>query len=148
MRLFDFLYKWVTGSKAGFLGQYGDNQELIDQASVFWNNMEGLVGWWVLIFVILGVFMAVWYYKPFNEKPGRHYRPRYWFIFLISTCVLTIGITLGLEYIAVRPSIRFATGLEVKIALVNGLYGVMTFIVVSIIWCNFLPTNAYKLLKF
>lgn len=147
MRLFN-LYRWITGTQASFLKQFGDNQNLIDKASFFWKNLEGLAGICLLIFIVLGVFMAFWYYKPFNEAPGRHYRPKYWFIFLMSTFILTAGITLGVEYIAVKPSVPGAVELEIMVAIANGLYGVLVYSAVSVIWCNCLPTNAYKLLKF
>ena len=57
-------------------------------------------------------------------------------------------LTLGFEYIAVAPYLKGALLLETKIALGNGIYASALYLIVSVLWCNALQTNAYRLFKF
>ena len=93
--------------------------------------------------------MASIYYKPFNDKPGRHYKPKYWIYFLLTTFVLTLLVTLGCECAIAQPKLDGSFVLELKIAVANAIYSSFIYIFVSWIWCQFnLPTNAYRLIKF
>lgn len=142
------LYQWIAGSLTDFLSQFQNNESLYQQARAFWNKLEGISSLLLITFVILGIVFAFLYYKPFNNKPGRHYIPKHWIIFLVLTFVVSFLITLGLEYITVAPKLNGALLLEIKIALGNGIYASLLYFLISILWCNALPTNAYRLFKF
>lgn len=146
------LYKWIAGTKSDFIRPFQredlEENPLLDQAKSFWDNLEntGLVI--IAIFVVLGILSAVIYYGPYNNKPGRHYRPTHWLVFLFLTFVITFGFTWGMEAIMVNPKLDGASMLEMKIALGNAIYASGLFFLTSVVWCMALPTNAYRLFKF
>ena len=144
------LYEWIIGTMSDFARQFQDNETLYNQARKFWSNLEASSIIIVGIFIVLGILMAYTYYKPFNDKPGRHYKPKYWWIFLGITFILSFLVTLGAAYFMVPPKIEGAFILELKLALANAIYSsIIVYILVSWIWCQFnLPTNAYRYLKF
>ncbi len=142
-----YLYKWIAGSMTDFTNQFKDNETLYQQAMAWWGHLESISIFIVLISV-LGILFAYFYYGPFNEMPKRHYKPRYWFIFMAITLILTGLITFLFEYIAIEPQLQGSLGIEIKIAIGNAMYATLLYFVTSVIWCNWLPTNAYRLLKF
>lgn len=147
MKLLD-LYKWIAGSMSSFTKPFQENEALFNQAKAFWRHLDGSMMVVIAIFIVLGIALAITYYKPYNDKPGRHYRPTHWLIFLAITFVLTFAVTWGFEYIAVKPVLKGAAMLEMKIAMGNAIYASVLYFVTSVVWCNALPTNAYRLFKF
>ena len=141
------LYDWIAGSMTDFTSHFKNNEALYNQARAFWNKLEGSSSIIVLIFVVLGIALAAFYYKPYNNLPGRHYTPKHWFIFLAITFVITFLLTFGFEYIAVEPRLNGAMLLEIKVALGNAIYASILYFVVSVVWCNAFPTNAYRWFK-
>ena len=146
MKILSF-YKWIAGSMTDFINQFRNNEALYNQARAFWNKMESSAPIILIIFLVLGISLAVFYYQPYHNRPGRHYTPKHWLIFLAVTFVLTFFVTWGFEYIAVKPVLDTTTMLQVKIALGNAIYASLLYLVVSFVWCQILPTNAYRLLK-
>lgn len=142
------LYSWITGTMADFAKPFSGNKALYNQAKGFWNKLENSSLVIVLIFLILGIAWAAYYYTSYNNSPGRHYTPKHWILLLLATVVVTFLVTLGFEYLAVEPKINGAFLLEVKIAIANALYAALVYLLTSIVWCNTLPTNAYKMFKF
>lgn len=142
------LYSWITGTMADFAKPFSENKALYNQAKGFWNKLENFSLIIVLIFLILGIAWAAYYYTSYNNSPGRHYTPKHWILLLLATVVVTFFVTLGFEYLAVEPKINGAFLLEVKIAIANALYAALAYLITSIIWCNTLPTNAYRMFKF
>ena len=143
------LYQWITGTMADFTKPFQDNDALYKQAQAFWKQLDVSSIIFVSIFLLLGIVMASIYYKPFNDKPGRHYKPKYWIYFLLTTFVLTLLVTLGCECAIAQPKLDGSFVLELKIAVANAIYSSFIYIFVSWIWCQFnLPTNAYRLIKF
>ena len=142
------LYKWIAGGMTDFTKSFQENEQLYKQAQTFWSKLENTSMLIVLIFLVLGIFLAAWYYQPYNNKPGRHYSPKYWALFLIVTFVVTFLVTLGFEYFAVSPKLQGALLLESKIALGNAIYASVLYLITSIVWCNWFPTNAYRIFKF
>lgn len=142
------LYKWIAGSMTDFVNQFKNNEALYNQARAYWNKLESSSSIILIIFLVLGVSMAVCYYQPYNNCPGRHYTPKHWLIFLAITFVLTFFVTWGFEYFAVPPKLDGSTMLQLKIALGNAIYASILYFIVSVVWCMALPTNAYRLFKF
>lgn len=143
------LYSWIAGNMADFTKPYTENKALYSQARAFWNKLENSSMLIVLIFLVLGIAMAAYYYTSYNNRPGRHYTPKYWLIMLVVTFVLTFIVTFGFEYLTLKTTINGATMLEVKIAIGNAIYAAGIYVLTSIVWCNLpLTTNAYKLFKF
>lgn len=141
------LYSLFAGSMKDFAKPFKENETLYNQAMAFWGKLENFSIIIVVIFIVLGLSMAIWYYKPFNNSPGRHYTLKYWLLFLIATFIITFIVTLGFEYFAVSPKLDGALLLEAKIALGNACYATLLYFLTSFVWCNWLPTNAYRLFK-
>lgn len=142
------IYKLFAGSQTEFTKPFRENEALFKKAQTFWNNLENSSLVILLIFIVLGIALAAYYYQPYNNMPGRHYTPKHWLIFLIGTFILVLAVTLGFEYIAVPPKLDGAFILELRIALGNAIYATVLFLFISWVWCQFkLPTNAYRLIK-
>ena len=133
---------------ADFVKPFSENKALYNQAKGFWNKLENSSLVIFLIFLVLGIAWAAYYYTSYNNNPGRHYTPKHWILMLLVTVVVTFLVTLSFEYFAVEPKINGAFLLEVKIAIANAFYAALAFLFTSIIWCNTLPTNAYRMFKF
>ena len=143
------LYEWIIGTMSDFAKQFQDNETLYKQAKVFWGDLETWSLFFVLLFIIGGIGISLFYYIPFNNQTGRHYKPKYWWIWGAITFVLTFLVTLGVEYLVVPPKLDGSFVLELKIALANAIYSSIVYVLISWIWCQFnLPTNAYRYLKF
>lgn len=142
------LYSWIAGSTTDFTRPFKENEALYNQARAFWGKLENLSIVIVLIFVVLGIAMASYYYKSYNDSPGRHYTLKHWIIFFFVTFIVTFILTLGFEYFALPPKIDGALLLEIRIALGNAIYSSILYFITSVVWCNSLPTNAYRLFKF
>lgn len=142
-----YLYKWIAGSMTDFTNQFKDNETLYQQARTWWGHLES-ISIFILLMSVLGICFACFYYRPYNEMPKRHYKPKYWLIFMAITLFFTGLITFLFEYIAVEPRLQGSLGVELKIAIGNAMYATLLYFVTSVIWCNWLPTNAYRLLKF
>lgn len=142
-----YLYKWIAGSMTDFTNQFKHNETLYQQARAWWGKLESF-SFFILLISVLGILFACYYYMPYNERPNRHYKPKHWFIFMFITLIFTGLITFLFEYIAVEPQLQGSLGVEIKIAIGNAMYATLLYFITSVIWCNWLPTNAYRLLKF
>ena len=148
MKMLSF-YKWIAGSMTDFTSQFKNNEALYNQARAYWSKLESSSAIILLIFIVLGIAMAICYYQPYNNRPGRHYKPTHWLYFLLGTFVLSFLVTWGFEYFAVPPKLNGTTILQIKIAMGNAIYASLLYTFCSWVWCQFnLPTNACRFLKF
>ena len=136
------------GSMNDFTRQFQNNEVLYNQARAYWNKLDDLTIVFIPILLVAGIGMAYWYYKPFNNKPGRHYRPKYWWYFGGGAALLSVVLTSMFGYALAYPKLNGASGLLVQIVCINALYAAFVYIVISLIWCNYMPTNAYRYLCF
>ncbi len=142
------IYGWIAGSMSDFTKPFQENEALFNQAKAFWRHLDSTMIIVFGIFVGLGIGLAIYYYTKYNNVPGRHYKPKHWFIFLVITIIATFALTWAFEYIAVKPVLNGAAILEMKIALGNAIYATVVYFITSVVWCNALPTNAYRIFKF
>lgn len=142
------IYSWISGSMTDFTKPFKENEALYKQARAFWGQLENNSIVIFFICIVLGIALAIYYYKPYNDSPGRHYTLKHWLIFLFITFVLTFVVTFGFEYLAVTPKLSGAMGLEAKIALGNAIYASFLYFITSVVWCNVGSTNACRIFKF
>ena len=143
------LYKWAVGSMADFTSQFQDNEVLFNQARAYWNKLEASSIIVLIIFLVLGISMSISYYLPYNNHPGRHYKPIYWLYFWGGTFVLAFLLTWCYVHYAVSSNLSGVPMLQLKLALGNALYASGLDFLCSWIWCQFnLPTNACRIFKF
>lgn len=141
-------YKWIAGSMSEFTKPFKDNEPMYKQAKIFWKHLDNSMFIPVIMFILLGIGFAYYYYKPFNNMPGRHYTPKYWGLFAIVTFFVVGLLTFLFEYFVVGHNIQGSVVLEFKVALGNSLYGALVYLLTSVLWCNVLSTNAYRFFKF
>lgn len=141
------LYKWIAGSQNDFTRQFQDNEHLFNQARSFWNNLDGSLWVVVIAILVLGIGVAAYYYTTYNNSPGRHYKPLKWFYFLIATFVITLIVSYGIQHFICEPKLNGASTLEFMVAVGSSLYACIVYFITSVIWCNMLPTNAYRIFK-
>ena len=142
------LYSWIAGTLSDFTKPFQENEALYKQARAFWGKLENNSMLIFLICIVLGISIAAYYYRPYNNKPGRHYTLGHWAVFLFVTFLFTFLVTLGAEYLMVEPKIQGALTLEAKIALGNAIYASFLYFITSVVWCNAFPTNASRIFKF
>lgn len=141
------LYEPFAGTMSDFTKNFENNDALFNQAKAFWRQLDDVALLIILVLLICGIVGAAYYYYTYNNRPGRHYKPKYWGLFLLGTFVVTFALTLLLEYVMVHPSLSGAFWLELRIAFGNAIYALLLYIIVSILWCNFFPTNACRIFK-
>lgn len=150
MALLD-LYDWAIPSKSEFLSRFSHNEGQYNQALRFWDGLEDVGLVLVIVCLFCSIFPAVFYYTGFNNMSGRHYKPKYWWIFFGIVFLFVLVFSFGGEYFLIGSNLSKmdgATSMLIKLASVNALYAAMVYLIISFVWCNFLSTNAYRYLKF
>ena len=140
------LYRPFAGSKTDFIKAFRDNDSLYEQAIKFWDGLESLSVYILMICVVLGIGLAIYYYTIYNNHPHRHYTPQKWFLWMGITLLSVFILTLSFELLAMKPKLDGAFMLETKIALGNAVYAILIYLMISFVWCMSLPTNAYRFL--
>lgn len=142
------IYKIFIGGKPSFLRPFeGEGQEaLYQQATIFWNQLDSIAFWLPFVVAIVGGGLAYYYYGPFNNKPGRHYLPKYWWGTMVVCAVVSFLLSLLIPMGLVGTSFKGSLGLECKLAFGNMIYSILFYLIISFIWCRWGKTNAYRYL--
>lgn len=138
---------FLLPKKGKFLNSF--SEQLRPQADAVWRSLDGWTLWLLIIMAVLGIGLAAYYYKPYNDMPGRHYKVSHWAIWGIISVALTFIATLCFEYFGIKTHLP-KTGLNnlyILTALNNAIYCAILYFVTSVVWCNIAPTNAYRLFK-
>lgn len=139
---------FLLPSKGKFLQNFAHNEQLKAQADLVWRQLDGHSLILLVLTTCLGIGLAIYYYTGYNDKPGRHYKIKHWAIWGGISFVLSFIGTLAIEYFCIKTNIRTGlTGLYLSCALHNAIYCVGLYVMTSFVWCNCLPTNAYRFLK-
>ncbi len=144
------IYAWFLQSKNDFIGRFCENETLYNKALRFWNAMEGTAVILLVACVVIGILVAAYYYTRFNNQPGRHYKFKYWVEYLFCSAGCVFWATLILEYVLIDSSllsIDSAKSEILKLSVLNACYAFVVYFITSVVWCNFLPTNACRFLK-
>lgn len=136
----------ILESKGEFLKRFSEN--LRNQAEALWRDFSGLELLFVAVAVLLGIILAWFYYKPFNEQPGRHYKRKYWAMFLLISFVACFAITLLMECTLIKTHLRSGYwSMYMLSSLNNAVYCALIFFIASCFFCNVGKTNAYPMFK-
>lgn len=144
------LYQPLIGNKASFLQPYsGEGQDaLYNQASMFWDKLDAASVFFVLIFLVVGIGMAAYYYVPFNNQPNRHYLPKYWWMFFVASAVVSLVLTSLVATLAASSSLSGTWTIFLRIALANALLAIFVYWLISVFWVKWGKTNAYRMRLF
>lgn len=138
-----YLYGWFVGKKSAFVNSFGDNEQLRAQAQAFWKHLEAGTWFYIIAFIVIAAFFAYWYYRPYNNRPGRHFRPSHWAKFGVITIVVTFLVTLLITVLMAYPKLDGSFVIEFKIALANILYAAGIYLLCSLGFCLSGKTNAF-----
>lgn len=135
----------MAGSKNDFLKPFQDDEQLLSQAKSFYNHLDKVSIMLIIALAVISLLVTIYYYGPYNNKPGRHYKPTHWVMFLGVAFGLTFIATFGIEYFAAAPNLKGAMSFELMVALCNAIYALLGYFIFSILWlaCK-IPTNAYR----
>lgn len=139
---------FLLPSKGQFLQNFAHNEQLKAQAELVWRQLDGLLPVLFIITLVSGIGFASYYYTGFNERPGRHYKIKFWAMWAAIAFCFSLLATIPIEYIGIKTNVR--TGLASLYwlcAINNALYCLIIYILTSWAWCQFGSTNAYKFLK-
>lgn len=142
LRLLNIL-TWYTTKKA-YLTPYTEDEAAKKAATKLWNAIDHnnfiLVGSMILLTIFIG-----WvYFYPFNQRPGRHYHPKYWGIWGGIAIVLTFILTFVFCYFTAKnPSFDYA--LLLKVSALNALYSIIVYAVITFFINRYGNSNAYPI---
>lgn len=138
------LLKPITSfiDKKDYLAPYVEDESAKKAATKLWSTIvSGDLVLWGLMFLIT-VSVCYYYFFPFNEKPGRHYHPKWWGLFYIVVLLLVFLSTfIGCWCIAKNPG--FDIGLLLKVSAINMFYAAILYFVISIGFIKTGKSNAY-----
>lgn len=140
------LYQPLIGTKASFLQSF-QGDAMRNNASSFWGNLDDVSIVFFILTIVAAIGVVVYYYIPFNNQPGRHYLPKYWWRFLAVSAILGFVITIGIAMGFATPKLNGTLMIELKVALANAVLAVVAYCFFSWGWCKWGKTNAYRYLK-
>lgn len=143
MKLID-LYKPFVGTESKFLDSVPQGSQ--DIAESYWDSLNSACLFIVIFLLLASIGSCVSYFTWYNDIPGRHYKRTHWWGFFIFNAVFSVLGTAALGYILTSPTVKGSSWLIWDIALGNCIYAVAIFVILSVIWWLFLPTNAYRLI--
>ena len=76
-------------SKRAYLAPYADDESAKKAATKLWNAIDGSEIMLFILMVVLTSIICWYYFFPFNKKPGRHYHPKWWWLFGVISLVAT-----------------------------------------------------------
>lgn len=142
--MFD-IHTWAAGTLSDFARPFKENEVLYNQARAFWHTLEGCSLGLTIVSVLIAFGLAWLYYIPFNNQPGRHYKPSYWGRFFVATFLVTFVFSIFLEIIMAGHRLDGAIRAELMIAGINSLYALLFYLLASFLFCKCSKTNAYPI---
>lgn len=134
---------WYTSKKA-YLAPYTEDEAAKKAATKLWNAIDNSNLILVIGMILLTIFIGWGYFYPFNQRPGRHYHPKYWGIWGGIATVLTFFSTFIVCYFnAKNPSFDYA--LLAKVSAINALYSIPVYLIITLTINKLGNSNAYPI---
>lgn len=138
------IYQPAIQNERAFVNSFNDN--LQDIARHFWRDMNGVAPFFIVTAIVIGIAVCYYYYGPYNNKPGRHYKPSHWVGFMFISFLATLFVTDIVEHVLVKTTLNGAGMTMFWIALQNAVYSILfVYLPMSVFWCKFLKTKAYRI---
>lgn len=145
-------YDWILPNKMKYCLSFGDNQAKQKAAEEFVRSLSDKEIFALIICIVIALIGSASYYWWYNEIKwpfGYHYRKRHWFGWLVITCLMAALFTLGICILFLSNMNLEGTGAFVlRLCVANVAYAIVIYGLISVLWCNVLPTNAYRWFKF
>lgn len=152
MLLNTIFYDWILPNKQAFINEFKDDDAKRNAAKAFVSSLSNCD---LLLFITcVGLTLAacISYYTWYNKivKPwGYHYRKRHWTAWLVIALILTfLAAKLFCIPLLKNVGLQGTDGFIWRFYIGNAIYTVVGFFIISFVWCSWLPTNAYRWLKF
>lgn len=129
-------------SKKEYLAKYADNETAKKVATKLWNSLDSQSWYLLLIMIAITIIVALLYFFPFNNRPGRHYLPKYWCSFGLGALFATFFATIIECHIAVN-NVGFDYSLLFNVAITNALYAFIIYVIISFLIFRSGRSNAY-----
>ena len=129
-------------SKRAYLAPYADDESAKKAATKLWNAIDGSEIMLFILMVVLTCIICLCYFFPFNKKPGRHYHPKWWWLFGVISLVATFVMSyVTCNVMAKNPG--FDIGFLFKVSAINTFYAAFIYAIVSMIINRTKKSNAY-----
>ena len=131
--------------KKEYLAKFANDDSAKNAAAKLWRSIDQCDVCLVVVMAVMTLLVCWFYFFPYNQKPGRHYKPKYWRIFWIVNFVLVLVVSYFMSYaMAKNPS--FDRGLLFQVSWVNALYSLVLYWCISWGFNASGKSNAYKTL--
>lgn len=138
-------YKPFVDTKSQFMDKF-DSEETKELAEQCYNSIDAGSFYIFIFMVVITIVLCVFYFTLYNNLPGRHYRRWHWAVFYIISVLTSFFGSSLIGWIIAKPAVSGYMSLVWDISLGNLVYSFLGFIVLSVVWWLFLPTNAYRLI--
>lgn len=139
------IYTPFWPNESEFLDNLGEDLQYGEEFLASLHSTEIL---FILAFIGSAMIACISYYWWYNNivKPwGYHYRRRHWFGWLVIAELITFATTYFIEKAKlVNVDLEGVSEFIYMTYIANFVYCILAYFILSIVWCNCLPTNAYK----
>ena len=133
---------WIM-SKKNYLATYAEDDSAKKAATKLWDSISnGDIILFVMMLVIT-ISLCFIYFFPFNEKPGRHYHPKWWVCFYIATLILVFVSSLAVCWWCIAKNPGFDIWFLMKVSAINMLYALLLYFAMSFVFIKSGKSNAY-----
>ena len=151
MLLKTIFYQWLLPNEQTFINSFKDNEAKQNAAKVFIKSLSNCDLWLFISCVFLTAVACILYYTWYNNRMepfGYHYRMRHWGAWMAIALLLSILATYFCCMFTLDKTNLSGTGEFIsKFYLVSAIYSLLFFVILSVVWCNLFPTNAYRWFK-
>lgn len=129
-------------SKKDYIAGYANDEDRQKIAKRLFNSVDEASLILVLVMLVLTALICCFYHFPYNNRPGRHYRPFCKRLFFLGTLVLVFAVTMVCYYfMAKNPG--FDWMLLAKAYLMNTGYAALVYIMLTSLINYKGKSNAY-----
>lgn len=129
------------------VGTTEDPEEIEDKKQVaieFWNGIDANDHWMLIAMIVITALFCYLYFIPYNNRPGRHYKPSHWFGFYVFAVIATLLSTFGMCCLFVNYS--YDEGFVWTVSLINSALVILFYFLISIWFWKKSSSNAYPLI--
>lgn len=140
------LYNLFTPNKSKYRDILPD--DIKEKATLLFNSMNNCETWLFLSCILIVLITGISYFTWYNNtvKPwGYHYRKRHWagwFVIAIIINIISSWVicNITLDMLTLPGTSEFITWYVIG----NSCYTIIFYGILSLVWYNWLPTNAYR----
>lgn len=146
MKLFTWPY---LGQDALAQRDFQDDEQALTAVKQFFSAIDGTSTILLIISIVLPAVICIYYHKGFNNKPGRHYIPKYQFMFFLVSAAATLVVSWIVEIAIVKlPPVDGNFGVfRFLVAIGSMCFGMVIYTITALVFGFTGRTNAFPLHK-